>query len=165
MRWVLVSDQRSVLQEYHLMDGDDCKVLLKYNPLHHSARICYEHTQHQLFYIEKTGQISSKTSFTNKYGMEIGSLNYDKWDTGKGTLVIDEKKYHFSMQNNLLPRLVIYENDPSQPLISCSLEPDNSNTEVVLLNNTPRINNSCFLLTLCWYLFLPLAKENALEYA
>ncbi|MGG9970835.1 hypothetical protein ACQ33O_03480 [Ferruginibacter sp. SUN002] len=163
MKWLLVSNASSTLHEYHLIENNECKVILKYNPLHHSARItCGKH--HKLIFVETTGSLKLKTVFKNEYGLEVGSLHQDKWHN-KGSVVIDDKKYNYQLQNNPLAELIIYNNNPSTPLVSCGLKPDNGATEISLSHNTNGIDNSFLLLGLCWYLFLPVAKENVVEYA
>ncbi len=160
MKWLLVSNPSSALQEYHLIENEACKVILKYNPLHHSARItCGKH--HKLVYVETTGSLKLKTIFKNEYGLEIGSLQQDKWHN-KGAVVIDTKKYNYQLQNNPLAELIIFDNTPAKPIVSCGLKPDNG---ISLSHNTNGVDNSFLLLGLCWYLFLPVAKENVVEYA
>ena len=163
MKWLLVSNSSSALQEYHLIENDVCKVILKYNPLHHSARIsCGKH--HKLVFVETSGSLKLKTVFKNEYGLEIGSLLQDKWHN-KGIVAIDSKKYNYQLQKNPLAELIIFDDNPSKPLVSCGLKPDNGITEISLSHNTNGIDNSFLLLGLCWYLFLPLAKESVVEYA
>ncbi|UEG50823.1 hypothetical protein LK994_04955 [Ferruginibacter lapsinanis] len=164
MKWVLVNNHHSPLQEYHLMDEETCRVVIKYNPRQHSARItCGIHQR--LFFIETTGSLKQKTVFTNEYGLEIGSLTPDSFTGGNGLVTINEKKYNYSLNNNPLAELIIYDKDMSEPLVSCGLETSNSITKIALSNNTDSSDNSCLLLGLCWYLFLPVVKENVAEYA
>ena len=163
MKWQLVNSSSSTLQEFHLMENNECKVILKYNPLHHSARItCGKF--HKLVYVETLGSLKLKTVFKNEYGLEIGSLQQDKWHN-KGTVIIDSQKYNYHLQNNPLAEMTIYSNDPAMPLVSCGIKSANNNTEICLSHNTNGIDNSFLLLGLCWYLFLPVAKESVVEYA
>lgn len=164
MKWVLVNSLKSTLQEYHLMDDENCRVVIKYNPRQHSARItCGIHQR--LFFIETTGSLIQKTIFTNEYGLGIGSLTQDSVIGNKGMVIINEKKYHYTLNNNPLAELVIYDKNINDPLVSCGLQTSNSITSIALSNNTDSSDNSCLLLGLCWYLFLPVAKENVAAYA
>jgi hypothetical protein len=162
MRWVLVNNKNAALQEYHLMDNDECKVVLKYNPRHQSSRISSGSHQ-RLFFNESTGSLTGKTIFKNEYGIEIGSFVTEKWNNMEGIVTIEQKKYRYHLQNNPQIELLIYDSNLQSPLASCKPNPDNGNTQIALVNTG--INNSCLLLGLCWYLSLPVAKERAIEYA
>ena len=159
MKWLLVSNPASALQEYHLMENGERKVILKYNPLHHSARItCGKY--HKLVYVETAGSLKPKTIFKNEYGSEIGSLVHDKWLNDQGNVIIEGKKYNYRLQKNPLSEMTIFNNDDSQTLVSCGLNTDDN---VALFHNTNDIDNSFLLLGLCWYLFLPVVKETGLQ--
>ena len=146
------------------MDDENCRVVIKYNPRQHSARVtCGIHQR--LFFIETTGSLIQKTIFTNEYGLEIGRLTQDSVVGNKGIVTINEKKYNYALKNNPLAELVIYDKNIADPLVSCGLESSNSITRIALSNNTESSDNSCLLLGLCWYLFLPVAKENVAAYA
>ena len=154
MNWVTINNQQSALKEYHLMQNDDYKMLLKYNPLQHSARFSCGGKYHRLFYFETMPQFSSKTIFTDQYGMETGSIVLDKIYSHDGTVWLDGKKLHYHLQDSPVPKLIVYESDPNHPIVSCSIATGN---ETALMN--------CFILGVCWYIFLQVAKENPVEYA
>lgn len=166
MKWVLFNNKHAALHEYRLMDDEICKVIVKYSPQQHSARITCG-THQRLFFIETSGSFKPKTVFKNEYGLEIGSLAQESLLGSKGTVIINEKKYHYTLKNDPLATLMIYDKNPDQPLVSCGLKTDYNNNEaaIALSNNTKGQDNSCLLLGLCWYLFLPVAKENVVEYA
>ncbi len=160
MNWEVVTNDRSSLQEYRLIDHNECKVIVKYNPLHRSARIT-SGTHHRLFYLESAGSLSGKTIFKNEYGMETGNLVHDKFHPQEGSVVIDNKKYKYLLQTNSLPEMIIYENDHQQPIATCTLDTPSPNNNYSV--NTSAIDNNCFLLGLCWYLFLPEVKQDHLQ--
>jgi hypothetical protein len=160
MEWEVITNERSSLNEYRLMDHDECKVVIKYNPLHQSARLT-SGNDHRLFFIETTG---GKTVFKNEYGMEIGNLVQDKFHPTEGTLLLETKKYLYQIQGNSVPELAIYESSVVKKVATCSIPGSQGNFQ----NNfsaSIRANINCFLLGLCWYLFLPLSKQNVLQYA
>jgi hypothetical protein len=160
MNWEVINNERSILQEYRLVDRNDCKVVIKYNPLHQSARItCGNH--HRLFFFESAGSLSGKTIFKNEYGMEIGNLVHDKFHPKDGSVVIDSKKYLYHLESNPQQELVIYEGNLQNALANCSI-PSKINLQQ---QNAGTIDNNCYLLGLCWYLFLPQAIENVVKYA
>jgi len=153
MRWVLTSSPTAALEEYHLLDEDSCKLILKYNPLHRSVRISSGSFQ-RLFFIESAGVLTGKTIMRNEYGMEVGSVQLDKFSNTDGMVNIEEKKYHYHFQNNSSPELTIYNTNLKSPLISSKL--------ISSFNN---ISNNFLLMGLCWFLYLPVAKERLVEYA
>ncbi|MEO6730438.1 MAG: hypothetical protein ABIN01_04420 [Ferruginibacter sp.] len=163
MNWEVVSNTRSSLQEFRLIDNNVCKLVIKYNPLHQSARIS-SGTHHRLFYLESAGSLSGKTVFRNEYGTEIGTLLHDKFQPKEGSVVIDSKKYKYHLQNSPSPELIIYENDLQNPVATCSIPPNNSNQKFFSISSEA-IDNNCYLLGLSWYLSLPVIKENIQGYA
>ena len=164
MNWEVISNERSSLLEYRLIDHDDCKVIIKYNPKHQSARIsCGGH--HRLFFLESAGSLSGKTVFKNEYGMEIGNLVHDKFHPKEGSLVIDAKKYHYLLKNELAPQLVIFEDSLNNELVNCSIPLQQSISQMNIITNAQTVNNNCYLLGLCWYLLLPQVIENVVNYA
>lgn len=154
MNWESINHPQSSLQEYHLNDSSKCQVILKYNPKHQSARLSHG-TYQRLFFFENAG---GKITFRNEYGMDTGSISSDRWDKSEGHIIIDSKKYNYRLHENLLPELMIFNNNPQQPLASCRIESSNL---------APLVNNqnakSCLLLSLGWYLSLTVEAE--MEYA
>ncbi len=164
MEWVLVSNQKSTLQEYHLMENETCKLVLKYNPLHRSARISCGN-QHRLFFIESTGSITGKYIFKNEYGMEIGHMSQDKWFGKDGQVIIESTKYTYTIKHNPQVELTVYNGTSHQHLLSCGFSSNAFSAGILHSSQTSAIDYNCLLLSLCWYLFLPVAKEALVEYA
>ncbi len=164
MKWELVSNHRTTLQEYHLVDNNECKVVLKYNPLHQSARVsCGNHQR--LFFIESAGSLTAKMIFKNEYGMEIGNLHHDKWHINEGSVTIDSKTFHYRIQSTPSTALLIYNDESHQPFINCELQTNKGNAAINYIADYSPIDNSWLLLGLCWYLFLPVVKEKRAEFA
>lgn len=163
MNWEVINNERSSLQEYRLVDHNDCKVVIKYNPLHQSARITCGNN-HRLFFFESAGSLSGKTFFKNEYGMEVGNVVHDKFHPKEGSVIIDSKKYHYHLENNPMSELAIFEGDRQNAVANCSIPNINPNQNSVY-SNAGVIDNNCYLLGLCWYLFLPQSKENVVNYA
>lgn len=149
MKWVLINNHRESVQEYHLMENNLCKVVLKYNPQQKSARISCANQQ-RLFFIQSAGVLTGKYIFTNEYGMEIGNISHDKRNNNGGTVNIESKKYHYEISNNPSGKLTIYDSNSAKQLATCGLEVSDNNS---------------LILAHCWYLFLPVVKESMLEYA
>ena len=161
MHWEVINNDRSSLQEYRLIDNNDSKVVIKYNPLHHSARIT-SGNHHRLFFFESAGSLSGKTIFKNEYGMEVGSLVHDKYHPQEGALIINAKKYQYDLQVSATTRLVIYENASHQPIATCDIQIGQHNFQQ--LPHSQAIDNNCCLLGLCWYLSLGV-KDMEPEYS
>jgi len=163
MKWISIN-HNELVQEYHLIDNGECKVILKFNPQQKSARInCVN--QQRLFFIKSAGVLTGKYVFTNEYGVEIGNLSQDKRSTNGGTVNIESKKYHYEISNNPLAELSIYENNSSRSLVTLGLTIAHNRAGLSIAKNTEQADHSSLLLALCWYLFLPVAKENVIEYA
>lgn len=154
MEWVLAKNQQSELEEYNLVQNGESKLILKYNPLQLSARFSSQGRFHRLFYIENAGQFSSKTTFTDMYGMETASIYLDKINENAGTIILDGVRYNYQLQFNKTPVLVIYENNPAHPWVSCSLTNTIENSLI-----------SSFILGLAWYILMQEKKEKSVGYA
>lgn len=164
MKWISINNHREAVQEFHLMDDNHCKVILKFNPQQKSARInCVN--QQRLFFIKNAGVLTGRYIFTNEYGVEIGSLSHDKRNINGGTVSIESKKYHYEITNNPLAELSIYDNDSNRSLVTCSLTVADNKGGISFAKNAEHADHNSLLLALCWYLFLPVAKENVIEYA
>lgn len=156
MKWLLVSSSQSLILEYHLVDNDQCLMVLKHNPVHHSIRVS-SHGSHKLFFIESTGALTGKYIFHNEYDMEIGHMEYDKWFGKKGIITIESKKYSYQIADGLIS---IFQEDSPISSIKCEW----NNGEAPAQKNSS-VENNFLLLGLCWYLYLPVAKKMQVEYA
>jgi hypothetical protein len=81
--------------------------------------------------------------------MERGRIVWNKMNTEDGYVELEGKRYNYQLQNTSSPVMVIYENNTSQPWISCNV--DSAGSDLVF---------SSFLLGLCWYIFLQQEKES-----
>ncbi len=149
MIWEKINNDHSTLQEYRLTDDTENQLVLKYNPLHHSVRVTFGN-MHRLFFLESAGSMSGRTIFRNEYGLETGSMSYENSDSNKGVLTIDMKQYRFQLKNE---HLLIY-GDQQQPLANCEF-----NINTLPANSFNNIDMSCYLLGVCWYLFLPFTQR------
>lgn len=162
MKWVLISSQQSLLQEFHLVENGNCRVIIKYNPVHGSARLSCE-GNHRLFYIESTGALTGKYIFKNEYDMETGHMNYDKWFGKEGSVTIESKKYDYRIAGNSVPELIVYNANSAEALANCEVANDGYSIPSNGQNSSEA--NHFLLLALCWYLFLAVVKEGVADYA
>lgn len=161
MKWVFVNQSSASIKKYQLTEGDETKLVLKYNLEQQSVRISSEES-HRLFFINKTGLWHNKTILKNEYGVEIGRLYFDKVQH-IGAIEIEGKKYYYTFENNTPRQLVIFERSVSLPLVICDLSLAPSFTSLSP-NKYSSDECTCFLLGLCWYLF-PLTATEHMEFA
>lgn len=157
MIWEKIANDHSTLQGYRLTDNNNNKLILKYNPLHHSTRITFGNS-HRLFFMLSAGSLSGKTVFTNEYGLETGNLIFENQANKAGGLTIDGKIYHFRVDSN---KITIFEKNELQPLAVCELGSNTVSSTGIL----SKIDISCYVLGACWYLFLPFTKRVIIQYA
>lgn len=163
MKWVMTNNKKALLHEYHLTEEGDTKAIVKYNPAHRSARISVG-DKHRLFFIESAGTLTGKYLFKNEYGMEVGTMNNEKWGK-EGTISIETKKFSYKIDNNPLAELTIYDGTTRQALASCGLATGINGTSLSVPQQINNADSHYLLLGLCWFLFLPVAKENMVENA
>lgn len=150
---------------YELWHGEKKLLSLEFHPFTNSARIQYADTK-RVFLLRKEGFLRNKTVLRNEYGIRIGQLGYDKSRAAQGMIELNDKKFSFALQNNPLAELVIRSEEENKPLVVCGLSAKTGRTSVELNKQLPLSNAEHFLLmALCWYLFLPVAKDNVVEYA
>ena len=154
MNWDIIRNPQSSLQEYRLINNNDCKVILKYNPRHQSVRTT-SGNNHGLFFLETTGSLSDKIIFKNEYGIEVGNLVYDKLRGKNGSALINQKKYHYEITDE---ELLIYTSDLTQVLTRCSLQSSPTFDSNILPVNFSHNDIRCMILGLCWFLVLPVTN-------
>jgi hypothetical protein len=162
MKWERISCTPE--QEVYQLYKDDQKILtLHFHPFSHSARV-ETGTEQRVFQIRKEGFLRNKTVLRTEYGIKIGELGHEN---GRAFISINNDKYFYSIQNNPLAELQIFKEHIGQPMITCGLKTDEGNPEVRFKRDKSQLenSNSSLLMALCWYMFLPVAKENTREMA
>jgi len=163
MNWKTALTTNSNQELYELWHADKKLLSLEFHPFTNSARIQYEDTK-RVFNLRKEGFLRNKTVLRNEYGIRIGQLGTDKARPGEGTIELNEKKFNYTLQNNPLSELVI-RSEENKPLIVCGLASEYGRAAVELSRHQPGNAEHFLLMALCWYLFLPVAKEKVEEYA
>jgi hypothetical protein len=164
MKWEVVSSNAN--QElYELWHNEKKLLTLDYHPFTSSARINYP-AERRVFLIRKEGFLRNKTVLRNEYGVRIGQLGYDKGSSQSGTLELNDEKFNYRFHNNSLSELIVYKNSPDIPFVTCVLKGGNENPSIQFNNETKLSPLQHFLLmALCWYMLLPVAKENIVDYS
>ena len=164
MKWQITSSTEK--QEIYELWNNDRKLLtLDFHPFTNSARIEYA-DEKRVFLIRKEGFLRNKTVLRNEYGVRLGQLGYEKSNAGEGTIELNEEKFSYTIHNNPIAELVIYRDNKDEPFVTCGLKADNGDTSVKFSKEN-KLNPSqhVLLMALCWYMFLPVARENTVEYA
>lgn len=164
MKWEIASSKAN--QEiYELWHNDKKLLTVDFHPFTNAARVEYA-AEKRVFMIRKEGFRRNRTVLRNEYGVRIGQIGTERSNAIEGTIELNDEKFSYHIQNNPLTEIVIYRDTPDKPFVVCGLRSDNGNTSVQLSKESQLSTSQHFLLmALCWYMFLPVAKENMLEYA
>jgi len=112
------------------------------------------------FTIRYEGFLKNKLVMRNEYGIRMG---YVSAETKENLVAFNDDKLYYTITNDKEPRLIIYKDSIDNPLTICELKLDN---EVSILPSVkPTATHQSLLLALCWYLNLPVARDNAMQYA
>ena len=95
--------------------------------------------------------------------MEVGNMNHDKWFGKDGWVMIETTKYAYAIKNNPQVELTVYNGISQQLLVNCGFT--TNNIPGAISSPPSDIIKNSLLLGLCWYLFLPVAKQHAVEHA
>ena len=162
MRWE--SDNSTNNHEIYHLYKDDKKILtLSLNPFSNSARVECE-KQKRVFLIRKEGFRRNKTVLRNEYGIKIGELGQDN---NVNFIDVNDERFFYSIENNPLAELVLYKETKDKPFVSCGLSTKKGNAAVKFSKDKTLSETAHpgLLMALCWYMFLPVAKENVAEFA
>ena len=151
MEWIDITNQSPGVMEYHLMDGNSSKAILKYNIHQHVVRLQTENN-HAVYFIEKAGTFSNRTIIKNEYGLPIGKLSVDRWATHPENIELEGNKFYYSFQNDPFAELILYKNRMVAPAARCGIKAGTGGTPIVF-NKSNHEEYIPFLLGLCWYSF------------
>lgn len=157
MRWETTAATGN--HEVYRLFKDDKKLLtLTFNPFSSSARVECDNEK-RIFLIRKEGFRRNKTVLRSEYGFKIGELGVEN---RQHFILVNDEKIFYTIHNNPLAELVLYKQSKDQPLVVCGLSADADNTGVYFSkdNDSNNLPHPGLLMALCWYMFLPVAKEN-----
>lgn len=162
MRWENVSST-SNQEVYQLWHKDKQVLTLTLHPFSNTARV-ESAAEKRVFLIRKEGFLRNKVVLRNEYGIKIGELGLEK--NKENFIDVNNERFYYSISNNPLAELVLYKETKEQPLIVCGLNVDKGNPAIHFKKDkTATAPHPELLMALCWYMFLPVAKENAVEFA
>ena len=160
MRWV--SKLASTGHEtYHLYKDDEKILVLTLNSFSKAARVeCT--SPKRIFHIKKEGFLRNKTVLCNEYGVKIGELGHEN---KQNFITINDQRFFYLLRNNPLAELIVFRESKDKPILSCSLVTENGYAAVRFSQDQfiDESLNPGLLMATCWYLFLPVSKENVPE--
>jgi hypothetical protein len=162
MKWERISCTPEQ-EVYKLYKGETRILTLTLHPFSHSARV-ETGNEKRVFQIRKEGFLRNKTVLRTEYGIKLGELGHEN---GRSFINIENERYFYSIINNPLAELQIFKEQAVQPMITCGLKTEEGNPEVRFKKDKNQADDSysSLLMALCWYMFLPVAKENTPEMA
>lgn len=157
MKWESATTSNNT-EVYNLYKEEKKLLTLTLNPFSSSARVECE-SEKRIFLIRKEGFLRNKTVLRNEYGVKIGELGSESREQ---FITVNNERIYYTIHNNPLAELVLYKESKDKPLVTCGLSTENGNTGVYFSkeNNASAIPHPGLLMALCWYMFLPVAKEN-----
>ena len=162
MRWETVKtgpDQ----EVYNLYKDNEKRLTLIYNPFSNSARVeCNK--EKRVFLVRKEGFRRNKTVIRSEYGIKIGEFGQEK---KQQYIEVNNEKFFYQTQNNPLAELILYKENQEQPVISCGLQTQNGSAGLYFRKDKTlgEMPHPGLLMALCWFMFLPVARENTVEFA
>jgi len=161
MRWESVTSTSN--NETYQLYKDDKKILtVILNPFSNSARVECE-KQKRVFLIRKEGFRRNKTVIRNEYGVKIGELGQENKEN---FIDVNNERFFYTTHNNPLAELVLYKDSEQNPFVTCGLNTNNGSSQVQFKKDQQLADTSHpgLLMALCWYMFLPVTKENIAEF-
>ena len=97
----------------------------------------------------------------NEYGVRIGQVSSENKEN---LIAFNDEKLYYTITKEQEPRVIVYKESPDKPLAVCALKLDNDKGVLPSVNSSATQHS--LLLALCWYLFSPVSRENAVaQYA
>ncbi|MCX6316671.1 MAG: hypothetical protein NTW29_05245 [Bacteroidetes bacterium] len=146
---------------YRLFNDGRQLLTLTLNPFSNAARVeCA--SEKRIFLIRKEGFRRHKTVMCTEYGFRIGELGVEN---KQHFILVNNERIYYTIHNNPLAELVLYKETKDNPLVVCGLSSDNNKPGIYFSNenNSTQLPHPGLLMALCWYMFLPVAKENVVS--
>jgi len=111
------------------------------------------------FTIRYEGFLKNKMVMRNEYGVRIGQVSSENKEN---MIAFNDEKLYYTITNDQEPRVIVYKESPDKPLAVCALKLDNDKS--VIPSVKASATQHSLLLALCWYLFSPVSRENAVAH-
>lgn len=162
MRWETIksNDEQEI---YYLFKGDEKLLKLIYTPASNSARVECK-VEKRVFLIRKEGFRKSRTVIRNEYGIKMGEFGQEN---RKNFIEVNGEKVYYDTVNNPLAELRLFRDEANQPVVACGLEAKEGNAGIYFRKDKQlgEMPHPGLLMALCWYMFLPVARENIVEFS
>lgn len=112
---------------------------------------------HEQFQIKRTGIWKTTVEVSNKAGIVVAKTYNEKWFANSAVLEYGGKKYKLLLHNNPMAEFAIMDED--KVLLAYGLQMENKKPTVLIKGDESQ--NNPLLDFLLWYLFMPIASENA----
>ncbi|NOT52409.1 MAG: hypothetical protein HOP10_14155 [Chitinophagaceae bacterium] len=162
MRWEIASTDTKK-EVYHLFKNDKKILTLVINPFSHTARVECDNEK-RVFQIRNEGFLRNKVTLRNEYGIKIGELGQENKEN---FIDVNDERFYYDIHNNPLAELILYKGSKEKPFVTCGLSSKEGSAAINFKKDKSLSSASHpgLLMALCWYMFLPVAKENVVEYA
>ncbi|MES1198072.1 MAG: hypothetical protein ABUL41_02225 [Chitinophagaceae bacterium] len=162
MKWQIVASS-SKQEIYELWNNDKKLLTLEFHPATNSARINYAEEK-RVFLIRKEGFLKNKTVLCNEYGIRLGQLVHENKEN---FIELNHERFFYAFQESPKAQVIIYKESKENPIVVCGLNIIDPAKFIQIPKNKifPITALSSLLLALSWYMFLPVAKSEAIEYA
>jgi hypothetical protein len=158
MNWETVTS--GIGQKVYALWNNGRKLLtLAFNSSSNFARIECD-GEKRSFTIRYEGFLKNKMVMRNEYGIRIGQVNAENKEN---LIALNDEKLSYIVTDEEEPKIIIYKDSPENPLAVCSLNIDKDKNIVPSIKQGADYHS--LLLTLCWYLNLPVAKQEVANYA
>lgn len=109
------------------------------------------------FHIEKEGLLHKKLAIINEYGIKIGEIKHEILNSSEGTILLNESKFHYSLENARIDLSSKQKNISLQ----CML-PDQSPSPLIGTDTSANEKrpNAFLLMAMAWLCFTPGKKIN-----
>jgi hypothetical protein len=144
---------------YALWSNGRKLLTLAFNSSSNFAKIEYG-DEKRAFIIRYEGMFKNKMVMRNEYGIRLGQISAENKEN---FIDLNDERLFYTITDEKYPRVIIYKESPTKPLAICALQLDNGKGVLPAVRNSATQHS--LLLTLCWYLFSPVAKENIPEFA
>jgi len=165
LQWIPVKVEDD-LEVYELWNGLKKLMSLSLNLREHTAKIDAEDCRRN-FHIDKEGFLLNTTVLKNEYGIKIGQITHEILFKNEGLIELNEDRYHYCIQNNPMPEIMIYKKHKNDPLLISGLSAENAESVMFFARTKASASEKSpsLLMALAWFLFLPIAKENIPAFA
>jgi len=144
---------------YALWNNGHKLLTLAFNSSSNYAKVESE-GEKRAFSMRYEGFLKNRLVMRNEYGVRIG---YISTENKENLITFKDEKLFYSITAGKEPRVIIYKESADKPLVECELKL--SNDRGILSSDRSVSTHQSLLLALCWYLFLPVGHEGAVEYA